>query len=131
VGFEPHVVYRSAREDWVQTMVAAGLGIAVMPEFTHTDLTTVARPLVDPELFQELSLVTVAGRQHTPAVNALLRTVRSHRWDGDGARGDGGSDRKASRGVGPHLILSRSTNGVATAPSMGRPADQHAITSRR
>src|SRR5262249_14650581 len=62
-GFEPRIVYRSAREDWVQTMVASRLGITVMPEFTRTDVATVARPIVDPDLFRELSLVTVAGRR--------------------------------------------------------------------
>jgi len=39
VGFEPCVVYRSAREDWVQTMVAAGLGIAMLNDgFVHAHL---------------------------------------------------------------------------------------------
>src|SRR5499427_7443688 len=28
-GFEPRIIYRSAREDWVQTMVASGFGITV------------------------------------------------------------------------------------------------------
>src|SRR5262249_53900769 len=56
VGFEPHIVYRSAREDWVQTMVAAGCGMTIMPEFTHSDGATLARPLVDPAVIRELSL---------------------------------------------------------------------------
>src|SRR5262249_53154918 len=30
-GFELRIVYRSAREDWIQAMVAAGCGITIMP----------------------------------------------------------------------------------------------------
>jgi DNA-binding transcriptional LysR family regulator len=77
-GFEPRVVYRSAREDWVQTMVASGFGIAVMPEFTHTDLATIARPIVDPVLVRQLMLVTVAGRRHEHAAASFLRAIRAH-----------------------------------------------------
>jgi DNA-binding transcriptional LysR family regulator len=77
-GFEPRIIYRSAREDWVQTMVALGFGITVMPEFTHTDLATVARPIVDPDLARQLSLVTVAGRRHEHAVASLLHAIRAH-----------------------------------------------------
>lgn len=75
-GFEPCIVYRCARENWVQAMVAAGFGITVMPEFSHTNGATVARPLVDPELVRELSLVTVAGRRHEAALSCLLRAAR-------------------------------------------------------
>jgi len=81
-GFEPRVVYRSTREDWVQKMVATGFGVTIMPEFSHSDVATIARPLVDPDLVRELSLVTVAGRRHEPAVASLLRAFRSHTWEG-------------------------------------------------
>jgi DNA-binding transcriptional LysR family regulator len=77
-GFEPRIVYRSARESWVQAMIASGFGIAVMPEFSHTNVATVARPLVDPNLVRELSLVTVAGRLQQPALTRLIRTFGSH-----------------------------------------------------
>jgi len=79
-GFEPRIIYRSAREDWVQSMVASGLGITVMPEFSHTDATTIARPLIDPDLVRQLLLATVAGRRHEPAVAALIRAIRAYAW---------------------------------------------------
>ena len=87
-GFEPRIIYRSAREDWVQTMVASGFGITVMPEFTRTDAATIARPLIDPDLVRELSLVTVAGRCQEPAVTALIRAIRSHAWHEENAPHD-------------------------------------------
>jgi len=79
-GFEPRIIYRSTREDWVQTMVASGFGITVMPEFTHTDVATVARPVVDPDLVRQLSLVTVAGRRQEHAAAVLIRAVRAACW---------------------------------------------------
>jgi len=82
-GFEPRIVYRSAREDWVQTMVASRFGITVMPEFTRTNAATVARPLVDPDLFRELSLATVPGRRYGPTAASLLRAIRTHSWHDD------------------------------------------------
>src|SRR5262249_4122802 len=77
-GFEPRIVYRGARESWVQAMIASGFGVAVMPEFSHTNVATVARPLVDPNLVRELSLVTVAGRRQQSALTRLIRTFGSH-----------------------------------------------------
>src|SRR5262249_1670981 len=85
-GFEPRIVCRSAREDWVQTMVASRFGITVMPEFTRTDVATVARPIVDPDLFRELSLVSVAGRRYGTAATSLLRAIRTHSWHDDSAQ---------------------------------------------
>jgi len=75
-GFEPRIIYRSGREDWVQAMVAFGCGVTVMPEFTRTHPATAARPLADPDLVRRLSLVTVAGRRHEPAVAALIGAMR-------------------------------------------------------
>ena len=73
-GFELHIVSRSGRENWVQTMVAFGFGITIMPEFSHTNFMTVARPLVAPVFVRELTLVTVAGRRQEPAMARLVRT---------------------------------------------------------
>jgi DNA-binding transcriptional LysR family regulator len=78
-GFDPRIIYRSAREDWVQTMVASGFGVTVMPEFSRTDAATIARPLADPDLARQLFLISVAGRRHEPTA-ALIRTIRAHTW---------------------------------------------------
>jgi DNA-binding transcriptional LysR family regulator len=80
-GFEPRIVLRSAQEDWVQSIVASGFGITVMPEFTHTNnFATVARPIVNPDLVRQLSLVTVPGRRHAQAAACFLRAIRAQPW---------------------------------------------------
>ena len=55
--------YRSEREDWIQTMVAAGMGVCFLPEFSATHPGVVVRPVQDPEVRREVCLVTVAGRR--------------------------------------------------------------------
>jgi LysR family hydrogen peroxide-inducible transcriptional activator len=79
-GFEPRIIYRSTREDWVQTMVASSFGITIMPEFTRTDPGTVARPLAEPDLVRQLSLVTVAGRRQEHPITTFIRVIRAQGW---------------------------------------------------
>lgn len=84
-GFELRIAYRSGREDWVQAMVSAGCGITIMPEFSRSAPETVVRPLIDPTLVRELSLVTVAGRPHGHPIARLLCALRASKWDNDEA----------------------------------------------
>ena len=76
---QPQVRYQSEREDWIQAMVAAGLGCSIMPEHlpAMSDLTT--RPL-DPMISRTISLVTVAGRRFSPTVAAFVRAATQHDW---------------------------------------------------
>ena len=79
-GFELRIVYRSAREDWIQAMVAAGCGVTIIPEFSQSGSELVTKPLIDPNLVRELSLVTVAGRPHGKPVAWILRALRTCNW---------------------------------------------------
>ncbi len=80
MGVKLYARFRSEREDWVQSMVMANIGFAFMPEYSVTHPDSVRRPLVDPEVTRTISLITVRGRKHAPAVSAFLRTVRAHKW---------------------------------------------------
>lgn len=79
-GVEIETGYRSEREDWIQTMVAAGMGICMMPEFSTTMPGIVTRPLTDPEVEREVAVVSVAGRRHSPAVASFVKAIRSYQW---------------------------------------------------
>lgn len=74
------VRYTTEREDWVQAMVAAGLGCSIMPEFLVALDGIGTRPLAEPEVTRTVSLVTVAGRRHGPALSAMVRLARHHPW---------------------------------------------------
>ena len=66
-------------------MVLAGLGFTYIPEFAVTVPGLVIRPLIEPELYRTVNLVTVRGRPHSPAVGAFVREARTHHWKGEGS----------------------------------------------
>jgi LysR family hydrogen peroxide-inducible transcriptional activator len=72
--------YRSEREDWIQTMVAAGMGVCFLPEYTATHPGVLLRRVVDPEVVREVCLVTVRGRRWSPPLASFIEAVHRHRW---------------------------------------------------
>jgi LysR family hydrogen peroxide-inducible transcriptional activator len=72
--------YASERDDWIQCMVLAGMGFTVIPKFSLTFPGLVTRPLVEPEFVRDVSLVTVRGRPHNPAVGAFVHESRRYPW---------------------------------------------------
>ncbi|MEQ1951492.1 LysR family transcriptional regulator [Mesorhizobium sp. CN2-181] len=77
---ELYANFRSEREDWIQGMVMAGLGFAFMPEYSVTHTGLLRRPLVEPSVEREVSLVNMAGRMLSPAAMAFSRAAQGHRW---------------------------------------------------
>ncbi len=76
-----HVRYTTEREDWVQSMVAAGLGMTVMPEYLPLLRGIETRPIIEPEVTRTVSIVTKAGRRHTAPVKLALDTARDMEWE--------------------------------------------------
>ena len=73
-------VFSSPRDDWVQGMIKAGLGLGFFPEFSVTDPDLVVRPLVEPSFHGTVYLATVRGRPHSPAVGAFVQEARRFPW---------------------------------------------------
>ena len=71
--------YRTEREEWVQSLVAAGVGIAFMPEHSVLPGLGFVRPLVDPLLRRTVCLVRSADREMPPAAKLLWRTLLANR----------------------------------------------------
>ena len=85
-GARVRLVYRSERDDWILAMVRAGLGFGFMPQYCAADAPDiVVRPLVEPEIWREVNLVTVRGRPHSPAIGALVREAMRAQWAGSEA----------------------------------------------
>ena len=74
------VRYRSEHEEWIQAMIIAGMGSAFMPEYLPLYPELQTRPLVEPEIWRTIGLVTVRGRRHTPVVDMFCRLCRSMNW---------------------------------------------------
>jgi len=77
--------YRSEREDWIQVMIMAGMGVCFTPEYSPVLPGLHTRPVIDPEVVREVSLVTVAGRRFSPAVAAFVKAVKAHGWSSGNA----------------------------------------------
>ena len=72
--------YQSDREDWLLHMVAAGLGVCFLPEFTARFPGVVGCRVVTPQVSREVCLVTVAGRRRSPPLAAFVDSVRRYSW---------------------------------------------------
>ncbi len=79
-GVEPVYPYESERDDWIQSMVLAGLGCSAIPEFAATIPGLVLLPLVEPEVSRTVQLVSVRGREHTAQVGAFVVAARQYAW---------------------------------------------------
>jgi DNA-binding transcriptional LysR family regulator len=72
--------YKSEREDWIQAMAAAGLGICFIPAYSPVIAGLLTRPITEPEVSREVSIVTVAGRRHSPALATFIRAIKTYAW---------------------------------------------------
>jgi DNA-binding transcriptional LysR family regulator len=82
LGVSVRFAYRSEREDWIQTMVMAGMGICFAPEYSVVVPGLQTRRVIDPEVCREVGLVTVAGRRYSPPVAAFVRAIKAYPWPG-------------------------------------------------
>jgi LysR family hydrogen peroxide-inducible transcriptional activator len=74
------VVYKSDRDDWVLAMVAGGFGFGFLPEHSITNDGISARPLVDPEIWRNIHLVTVRDKPQPCIVSALVHEAMRTEW---------------------------------------------------
>ena len=74
---ELYAAFRSDREDWVQSMVLAGLGFAFMPEHSVTLNGLLARPLVDPVVERAVDVLEVRGRKRSPAASHFFDALHA------------------------------------------------------
>jgi DNA-binding transcriptional LysR family regulator len=79
-GFAVNLAHASEREDWILNMVTAGFGVCFLPEFSAISPGIMTRPIVEPEIWRDVSVVTVSGRRFSPAVTAFVRSVKAYEW---------------------------------------------------
>jgi DNA-binding transcriptional LysR family regulator len=79
-GIEIRSTYRSEREDWILAMVAAGMGVCFIAEFSASLPGLCHRPVVDPEIVRHVSLVSISSRPQSAAVNAFSQAARNYDW---------------------------------------------------
>lgn len=72
--------FSSEREDWIQSLITSGEGIAIVPEFMDVGDDIAVRPMVDPVVVREVSLLTVRGRRRGRAADAFIRLAKAYDW---------------------------------------------------
>ncbi len=96
-GVELRIGHASECDDWIAAMVRAGLGVCLVPEFAPLPPGLVAKPLTEPELAREVSLLTVAGRDYSPVATRLMQALEDSASDGALGNpvfvGDGAADQ--------------------------------------
>src|SRR5260370_6487839 len=61
-GSKVKLVFRSDRDDWVQAMALAGLGVSFNPEYAVTMPGLRLRPLIHPEILRTIQVRTLRRR---------------------------------------------------------------------
>jgi hypothetical protein len=79
-GVDCETVYRSDRDDWVLAWSRAAS--ASVPKYSISNPDVVAKPMVNPEFWREVSLTTVKGRPYSRAVSALVQEAMRSAWLG-------------------------------------------------
>lgn len=80
------VRHESEHENWIQSMIVAGMGCAVMPEHMLLNSELQMRQLVDPALCRTIGIATVRGRPHSPVVALFSELCRQMNWGSDAAQ---------------------------------------------
>jgi DNA-binding transcriptional LysR family regulator len=84
-GVELYATFRSQREDWVESMVLAGLGFAFMPLYSVRSSQLQHRPLIEPKVERKIMAVDVRGRQRAEVTELLLKEMRGFEWQASAA----------------------------------------------
>jgi DNA-binding transcriptional LysR family regulator len=77
-GFEPNVTFESDDYETVQGLVAAGVGVALIPRLalTHVHPGIVVRALAPRSPARKVTAVTIGGRAVAPAAHAMIRILQ-------------------------------------------------------
>lgn len=82
-NFELDVVFRSQREDWIQSLIRDGVGVSVIPQFSLLRPELEFRPITDPALSRKVEFAVVDQPEVTAALNILIEQVRLYDWQVD------------------------------------------------
>ena len=75
VNFYPAI--RTDREHWVESLVAQGIGFAIMPEFSAQSPQAILRPCADLALSRTISIARSCERPTTPVAQKLWQVIRT------------------------------------------------------
>jgi DNA-binding transcriptional LysR family regulator len=75
---QPQVIYKADHEEWVISLIAAGLGMSIMPEWQGIPGVTYI-PVLDLPLQRAIGLIWRA-KQESVVINKFCAFAASHYW---------------------------------------------------
>lgn len=84
-GFEPHVVFESSNIETIQSLVAAGMGVTLVPRYIarapRSEFVPVYLPLAEPVPYRTLVVAYRKGRYLSKAAEAFIETFKTSMQD--------------------------------------------------
>lgn len=74
------VVFRSEREDWIQSLIRDGIGITCIPRYSLLRPELDHRPIVEPVLSRQVDFVVADQAETSPAMQLLSDWASNHNW---------------------------------------------------
>lgn len=75
------IAFSSEREDWIQGLLLAGLGYAIVPEHMQLPAGLVKRPLCQLEIARDVALLTLRGKPLPAAAATFVMLAKAHQWE--------------------------------------------------
>lgn len=82
-SIELYATYRTDREAWIECLVRAGVGVALLPEHSLVSDDTVRRPLHEPPVSRRIALLRSVEHASSPAARLLWETMVERASDRD------------------------------------------------
>lgn len=77
------VVFRSEREDWIQSLVRDGMGVTCIPRYSLLQPELDHRPIIDPVLVRTVEFTIAKNANRSPALNMLMEEMTNYDWPKD------------------------------------------------
>jgi DNA-binding transcriptional LysR family regulator len=81
MSLELNIIYRSQREDWVQSMIQQGLGVSIMPRNSLLYDGLEYRPITQPDISRTIGFVTASGAKTFPVLDLFISLVLDYDWE--------------------------------------------------
>ena len=78
--FPMDVVFSSAREDWIQALIADGVGVSILPEYSITEKSLEHRPIVEPSMKRDVEFKMAHGGPKSQSLLALVSMINTYPW---------------------------------------------------
>ena len=124
-GFEPDVAFESDDYDTVQGLVAAGVGVALIPRLALNQAQSgvVVRSLTPHSPARRVTVATLPGAGVAPAARSMIQVLKevARRFDDRATAGRASSTRAAPAGQ-PRAATSRASSSARRPTTSGRSA---------